>query len=298
MHGHPCVLADAIQIDIIRPSFDRTVEELDDLAECGLSAIAAVLERLRLLLRTGIVRAPSSAMEVTYLLQILDDHGNELLPEPDKLRTRAGARWSSSLATVSKDVWTAVEKLPVSTVPQPWDDLLLDAPTLLPQQGPALVLAYTAVEVRITTALDQLAETGAIDPNLWKWITDRRADKAPTVRERLTILLESLIGQTLSAQGELWQKWLDLHAVRNNFVHQGRAHIREQDVDDQMALSLITNAARVVEWITSLLPGVTPVPAFDPEKLGFQVTRTLFEAAPPETTPGDSHSEGTVDDDQ
>jgi len=135
--------------------------------------------------------------------------------------------------------------------------LLLDAYALLPQIGPAIVLAYTAIETRIAQALDRLAALTGLNPLLWMWLTDRGDfTKDPSTAEQLDVLSRALAGKSLKDDTGLWESFQNLRTARNRFVHEGMASIGKQRlaVDDNRAQQLINGAELIIDWIENLLP--------------------------------------------
>jgi hypothetical protein len=101
--------------------------------------------------------------------------------------------------------------------------LLLDAVGLLPDIGPALVLAATSLETLITDALDELsAGASAVPQSLWMWINDRGDyRKEPSVLEQYDALSKVFTGRSLRDEIELWEA---------PFVHGGKPPIERREV--------------------------------------------------------------------
>jgi hypothetical protein len=91
---------------------------------------------------------------------------------------------------------------------------------LLPEVGPALVLAVTALETLISATLNQLASSANLPSGLWEWINNRGDyRKEPSVEEQFDVLLRVLAGKSLRNQSDLWRGFKDLKEARNSFVH-------------------------------------------------------------------------------
>ena len=65
------------------------------------------------------------------------------------------------MCALDAQTWSELRAEPEKAAPA-WETLLLDASAVLPQIGPAIVLAYTALEVLIAAVLSDLA---ARDPS-------------------------------------------------------------------------------------------------------------------------------------
>ena len=130
----------------------------------------------------------------------------------------------------------------------------------LPSIGSAIVLAFTAVEVYIEQALDDLA-ADKLAPELWKWIKNRNnnIDKCPNTEEQLDFLLKILGGKSLKFYPQLWQRFVELRKARNSFVHEGCA-IRLEDkkpLSKEEAQKLITAAWEIINFIRMEIFGVS-----------------------------------------
>jgi hypothetical protein len=140
----------------------------------------------------------------------------------------------------------------------PSDDLFLDALAALPHIGAAVVLAYTAIEVRIASALNVLATTNPaiVGGAMWSWINDREQFlKEPSVEEQLTDLMQMLAGKSLKKEKALWDAYGNLRKARNSFVHEGKAVMLDKTpVDATKAQELIHGANGIIDWIESALP--------------------------------------------
>src|SRR5579864_2652973 len=84
-------------------------------------------------------------------------------------RGRGGFHERTSFSILGEEAWNLISSLPPSFESPPHDALLLDAQAALPRVGQAIILAITAIEVRIGTALHYLSKE-KIDERLWSWI--------------------------------------------------------------------------------------------------------------------------------
>jgi hypothetical protein len=155
--------------------------------------------------------------------------------------------------------------------------------------GPSLVLAATAVETRVATALDLLA-SDKVDDDLWAWINERGDDytKIPTIAEQLDQLLKSLGGRSLKDDPRLWQAGVHLRQARNSFVHDGRAALGKKTktlVTRTKARELVAQAGEIIDFIEALLPEDSRRPRLQND---VEVTTTKpvrFGPRQPETAP-------------
>lgn len=256
--GAPSVPADLLQVDFIKPQFDRTEQGNDPPSEAIFRVANLFLQQLRTLTRASQVK-PLEVTGTTWGIAYLDDHGAVVPPDPPHKSRRMAALFKvSGVIAFKQDVWTALQALPADYESTTWDALLLDAVAILPEIGPAIVLANTAIEVRISTALDHLASTGRIDPTLWDWLNDRDGDyrKEPSMTERLDVLLRVLGGRSLKEDAKLWKSYRDLRDARNAFAHQGKAMLDKgrTPVSSARAAQLVQEAQTIIDWIESLLP--------------------------------------------
>jgi hypothetical protein len=162
----------------------------------------------------------------------------------------------STTLVVTDALWKAIEALPEAFEEPAHFKLLLDAIRALPDAGPAIVLAFTAIEVRVTTAVEQLA--GArVDPSLWEWLNERKYPKDFSLQDYFG-LLDIFTGHRLSQENaSLWQAFTELKKIRNNFVHEGRLVVNKDDsfpVTPDKATELIGRAREILVWIEQLLP--------------------------------------------
>jgi hypothetical protein len=135
--------------------------------------------------------------------------------------------------------------------------LLMDAIRLLPEVGPAIVLAYSALETAIAVALDSLVLTSSVPEELWNWLNHRGNDfrKTPSVSEQWNELLKMLTGHSLMDQTTLWQTFQTLRYVRNEFAHKGlaRAKGKTEEISEQDARNLVDGAVKIIDWLYPLI---------------------------------------------
>jgi hypothetical protein len=287
--GHPTIQADAISIQFQADEFDRRTDADEPLVELGFRMANDLLARLRTLGRAGQPIAPNST---AWRLVYANDDGSELEPKEGLRRGLGGVSWRWQLFGLRPDLWKAAAALPNDFEPTAWDTLLLDAVDLLPDVGPAIVLAFAAIETRIDRALDVLAAQAGLSDELWEWITQREGDyrKEPSMTEQVDSLLKAVSGHSLKEDGRLWEAFQNVRQARNTFVHEGRARIGPQALASERASQLVALSGDIIDWIEGLLPDGHQRPRYQAEgerfvQLTKWMTRTPDDAPPPETAP-------------
>lgn len=213
------------------------------------------LSRFRML--TGDFRTRDLIPERTLaVLEYLGDDERPVAEDPTKLRGAANHYANTRLNPLPPHVWEAVRTTTVATNGRAWDGLLLDAVGLLPDVGPALVLAATSLETLIADALDKLsAKASAVPQPLWTWINDRGDyRKEPSVLDQYDALLKVFTGRSLRDEADLWEALRNIKDARNSFVHEGKALIGKRGASLADARSLLAKAERIVQWVEALLP--------------------------------------------
>jgi hypothetical protein len=171
-----------------------------------------------------------------------------------------------SAVELSRPLAADVAALPDGYEPLPSSQLMLDAWNLLPEIGPAIVLAFSAIEMRIDSALDIMARRAEFDQAFWVWLIerDRQYDREPSMNEKLDGLLRGVAGVSLKDEPNLWQAFLALREARSSFAHAGRADFRGQSVTLMQARHLLRHCDSIIDWIEALLPEasrrLTPTP--------------------------------------
>jgi hypothetical protein len=280
--GVPIVTCNVLQIDLRRDQWNRregAVGDLGDLADIAFMAANGFLARVRVLTHASPVQAKLDAHTTTWLVRFLNDDGSEFDAQEGLVRGFARLQFQMAKGTLlHPKVWEAVQRLPLRFEQPPHLALILDAFGLLPDVGPAIVLAATAIEVRVTTAVDLLAN-GRVDSRLWEWINDRgNFTKEPSVVERFDPLLAILAGRRLKEDNpDLWTAFKRLKDARNNFVHEGRAVAGrdERPVTAAEAGDLLQKALKVLEWIEEQLPEEHRSPVPPTIAVAWQLTKSF-----------------------
>ena len=156
---------------------------------------------------------------------------------------------------ITDEAWQGLASLGPDYEPQRWEELLTDAAGLLPDIGPAVVLAYTALEVRIGALADTLASTSGMDEEFWKWLKSRDYMAQFTTDEIVKKILLLWTGKSLSQEKGLWATFTELRKARNSFAHEGAArNLAGKLITVDVAYQLLHGARQVLEWLDELAP--------------------------------------------
>jgi hypothetical protein len=120
-----------------------------------------------------------------------------------------------------------------------------------------MVLAYAALESRITTALDVLASAKDVDPVYWDWLNTREYHKQPSISERFDVLFKWLSGASLKDDSPYWAEFQKIRDARNSFAHTGIASIgkkRPEAVTHELARNLVASTELIITWVEDRLP--------------------------------------------
>jgi hypothetical protein len=188
INGENAFSADVLCIDFHKDDFDRTENsEYDPPLELIKTVANDFLARLRYVANAAnvkLIEFPFTSWGLTYL----NDDGTDLPEEKGIMRGRGMRAFQFSFVGLNKDVWEDIHKLKPHQPLPVWKSLLLDADSLLPEIGPAVVLTFTALEVFISKTLDDLSLSSDIDNDLWHWINNRGYLKNPSIEERYDYL--------------------------------------------------------------------------------------------------------------
>ncbi|HEX6508387.1 MAG TPA: hypothetical protein VF221_12205 [Chloroflexota bacterium] len=215
-----------------------------------------VLLRLKAYTRDVDIK-PAAVNTVTWRLDYLTDDLGKMPSAHPVLWDRSSVAIRGSIGITPAKVWNSLPVYWDENTLQTWESLLMDAIRLLPDVGPAIVLAYSALETAIAVALDSLVPTSSVPEQLWLWLHDRGNDfrKWPSVAEQWNDLLKVLTGHSLMDQRALWQTFQSLRHVRNEFAHKGlaRAKGKSEEISEKEARKLIDGAREIIDWIYPLL---------------------------------------------
>ena len=273
MDGALTIQANLVQIDFLKADFDRRKipvpsEELeihgDPPIQLGFSMANSFLARIRTVTRGSEVR-PVSPKTTFWRLRYLTDNQEELPLNPELFRGLFGTPMSWRATGLNVAIWNKAQTLPPDFRPPTWDTLLLDARSLIPEVGPAVVLAYAALETFIEASLKRLASNANLPPGLWDWIDDREGDwrKQPSVPEQYDQLLRFLTNRSLKEENQLWEGFQNLRDARNSFTHQGIPLVGDKEVTVELATRLINRAEAIMDWVELLLPDMLRRPKLE-----------------------------------
>lgn len=255
MDGIVAYNADTLQIYFYKSEFNRgTTSDFDP----PLNLIAEVANDFLLKLRFvtgGFQIKPINISKTNTHLTYLNDDETELEKQEGLIRGRGSKKVQFSVTGVNKHVWKDVHTLNPSLDLPAWKTLLLDANSVLPEVGPAIVLTFTALEVFISKTLNDVALIKKSDEKLWNWINDRGFFlKNPSLEEQYSFLSEHLIGKSIKEDQNLWQAFKNLQTIRNSFAHTGVASLGGKAVDEIQTLEFIRKAFEITEFIKKQLP--------------------------------------------
>jgi hypothetical protein len=286
MNGSEVIEADVLQMDFVADNFDRRLDPPAD--DPPVSLFFAVANRF-----LGCFRTLGRSFQSSYVLpekgtwhiEYLDDDGNTLPANPVLFRRRSGSHKSTSLLGLPRTLWDRIGEMPTDFQSPVADELLLDATASLPHIGTALVLAFTALEVRIDSALNELASLHGIRPELWGWVNDRGDyRKEPSIGERYDLLLKAITGRTLKTDKRLWEAFSNLRDARNSFIHDGVAIIgKGTPVTEAKAHELLQAAVDITDWVETILPATSRRPKYE----GTTTFEDLIPMLGPSSSSGD-----------
>lgn len=271
--GSPVVRLNLLQIDLRKETFDRSNPSSDikqTLTDPSLEYIFSVannfLSKLAIVCTSPFVKKLNPDYAYYHGMYLNDDE-TELPLDPSRIRGFFSAPKRITYSIVDETAWENIKCILPNYSPYIWETLLLNAQALLPDIGPAIVLAWTALETMIGDVNDDLASRANLPGSLWKWITDRNDyRKEPSVDEQFTTLLEVFSGKSLKNQARLWEGYKQLKDARNTFVHEGHVAIRKgkQVITSQEAQELIKIANEIVMWVENETGTALRRPALSP----------------------------------
>jgi hypothetical protein len=257
VNGQNVAQVNVLVVDFIKAEFDRSHERLrtapDPPPALAFEAANAALGRIRVVSRAFQIRPLVISRDLWQLFYLSDD-GQLLEAEEGK-----GRGIGSIPVTIG---WAALTPETIQMVAQPsdepyvWDQLLLDAQSLLPNAGSAIVMAVAALETFMAWALNILHEVRPLPAGLWAWIKERDEDlrKQPSTSEEFDALLRAFTGRSLKDEPKLWQQFCELRSARNHLVHEGVATVGGKPVEADKARELVESAGKTIEWVELLLP--------------------------------------------
>lgn len=250
--GGPVVAADALRLDLHRADFDRDQGKAN--VELAFEALNIWLERLRLTTFANALVPLRLDGPNPWLVEYLTDDESPAFPERPP---GFGAQHAVVGMNITPAVWERLNSVSIDPGAAAAAHLLMDARRISDHIGASIVLAYTAVETRIESALEVIARRRGVDTDLWSWINNRSDIRArPSTEERWDVLLVALGSASLKSSQPLWEGFKELRRARNSFVHAGTAFLtgRNIAVTHEKAFELITRATQIVDWIEAQLP--------------------------------------------
>jgi len=252
--------ANMLQLEISAVGFDRR-KGIDDMSfqnevSIFFKALNCVLARLRTVTRTGSLKSISPDQTV-WSINYLNDDGSELPKQEGLFRGRVSTNFKIGAIGVNSETWRFTQSLPGELVLRTWEALILDAQAALPEIGPSIVLAATALEIFISYALDILESRfqSPLPAGMWDWINNKDDFyKEPSPEERFDFLLKTFSGKSLKDETTLWDAFKLIRNARNKFVHEGKALVGGNPVDAAKAAQLVARAADIIAWVEKLLP--------------------------------------------
>ncbi|WP_153040314.1 hypothetical protein [Actinoplanes sp. TFC3] len=267
----PVIATDALVVELRRDQFE-TDKGLENI-ELAFEALNVWLENLRLVTHANELLPLAHTRSGRWLAEYLDDNGSPAFPDRPP---GFGAPHDLKAMNITPEVWERLRNRgKVDPGAAAAANLLMDARRISSHIGASIVLAYTAVETRIESALDALAKLHSIDDDLWEWINGRSDFRArPSTEERWDTLLKAIGGTSLKSTERLWVAFKELRRARNSFAHSGVPVIGNTVVGHEKAFELISLAAEIVGWIEDQLPTKNRKPLIEPIE-GFVHTFTL-----------------------
>lgn len=262
INGVTAFNADVLRIDFQKDSFNRAeYSDLDPPAALIIDVANDFLSRLRFVANASKVKMIEFP-NVNWNIRYLNDDETELDEEKGFVRGKFGRRFQYSYIVLNKEVWENVHSIaPGKNIPV-WKTLLLDADSVLPEIGPAIILTFTALEVFISKTLDDLAATSNISDDLWKWINSRGYLKDPSIEEKYDFLSHHLIGSSIKDNNKLWESFKHLRKARNSFAHDGIPMVGDEPVTEKSARNFIIKANEIINAIKEKLPEALKWPEF------------------------------------
>jgi len=265
--GKEAFSANCIHVDFKKDEYDRHEREGNDPGFYDPSiplikkALSSFLIRFRYVTQTPHIHSTSLKFDL-FTIRYLNDDGTELKQEKGKVRGKSGSLNKFTYLPLNQDIWEKVSSLKSDFKIPIWNDLLLDAKDELPEIGPSIVLASSALEVFISTILNQCATEDKIPPKLWRWINNRSEEgghwiQNPSLLDQFDILLLTITGHSLKEDDNLWKEFKKLKNVRNNFIHGGIASESKRPVKritEERAQELIQSTQKIILKIRDWLP--------------------------------------------
>lgn len=278
LNGGRAFMADVLVVEFQKDEFNRQNDApLDPPADLIREVVNHFLDRLRFV-TNGTKITPVNFPQGVWRLEYRDDDKQELQKKEGSCRGRGSFAYEFSYTLLTPEIWEAVFSLPDNFEAPHWKNLLLDAHRTLPEIGPAIVLAYTALEVFISDILTKLALQSELSEEFWGWLIKRDSyTKIPSTAESFGPVLKELSGIDFKSEEALWKDFKNLQNARHTFVHKGVAINNETKaaIDLVMATQLVNKANEIIKYITSKLPEEFKLPEYKFKELELQLTKRI-----------------------
>ena len=263
INGKVAMNADALHIEFQKKRFDRTNnKQTDPPLELIEEVTNDFMSRLRYATNASkvkLIKLSESNWTCTYL----KDDGTELKKDKRYLRERGMRRFEFSYVALNNEIWENINSIPPGYNLPAWKTLLLDAESILPEIGPAIVLTFTALEVFISKILDDIVKHSGIESDFWEWINNRGYLKEPSIEEKYDFLSSHLIGKSIKDDNQLWEAFKHIRRARNSFAHTGVAMIGEEIITIERTQIFIKKAKEIIEFIKNQIPEELRWPEFN-----------------------------------
>jgi hypothetical protein len=247
MNGQFVWHADLLQIDFHRDEFERRKGTAEDPSPAVVEDVVQnIISRVRY--TTGSPEFREFGLHETYwITRYLADDGMGLPEDVALIRARVHAPFKFVFSGIDTHSWQASRSLTFAFQPHPWERLYLDAHFLLPEVGPALTLALSAVE----TAADQLIRDRHPDGNEAESLIRSRR-----LGQRLDEVARELTGKSLKDETALWSGFNRLRLARNAASHAGKPVLDGREIDPRYAFEIIAASEAILRWVEQrMIPG-------------------------------------------
>lgn len=247
MDGEFVKHANLLLLDFVRSEFNRAAGHAPDPAsEVIEAAVGNIVARLRYTIGAPPFRE-FRLMETFWTVRYFDDTGDELPEVKGLVRGRVNAPFRFRFTGLDASSWSAVQNLSFDFQPHIWERLYLDAQFLLPEVGPALTLAISAIETAANQMIHDLLPGKAEEAE--------RLISAKKLGQRLDSVAKKLVGISLKEDGVLWEAFHRLRRARNAAAHEGTPLVDGTVVTDQVAQTMILAIRPVLDWLEArMLP--------------------------------------------
>jgi hypothetical protein len=245
MDGHLVKHVNLLQIDIVRRDFRRESGDSPDPSHTFIERLVMnVVARLRYTLGAPTFRE-FRLTEAFWTIRYLADDGAELPEQVGLVRGRMHAPFRFQFTGLDDSSWTRVKALAFTFQPHLWERLYLDALFLLPEVGPALTLAISAIE----TATDQMIE----DRLRAAPAEAERLIAKNSLGQRLDTVAKKVAGVSLKDDPSLWSAFDRLRRARNMAAHAGEPLLDGVLVTHTIAQEMILAIRPILDWLEGLM---------------------------------------------